>query len=107
MAKRRGHGEGTISFVEAKKLWKARVTLDTGKRRTKYCKSQKEAKDWVLSIRTTARDGLLTGTDKITLAQFLSQYLADYAQHAVRASTFQSYSNLIRLHIVPELGAYS
>jgi len=104
MAKRRGHGEGSISFVDAKKLWKARVTLDTGKRKTRYFKNQKDAKDWVLSIRGAARDGLLIEADKITVAEFLVQYLTDYAQHAVRPSTFQSYSNLIRLHIKPELG---
>jgi integrase len=104
MPKRRGHGEGSILFIEDKKLWKARVTLETGKRKTRYFRSQKEAKEWILNVRGAARDGLLTGADRLTLADFLTQYMVDYAQHAVRASTFQSYSNLIRLHITPELG---
>lgn len=104
MTKRRGRGEGSISFIEEKKLWKARVTLDTGKRTTKYFKTQKDAKDWVLSVRGAARDGFLPEKDKMTLGEFLERYLTEYAQHAVRASTYQSYSNLIRLHIVPELG---
>jgi integrase len=104
VAKRRSHGEGTFSFVEAKKLWKARVTLDNGKRKTRYFKNQKEARDWVLSIRQAAREGRLVDHDKISVAEFLDRYLADYARHAVRPSTFQSYSGLIQRHIVPELG---
>lgn len=104
MTKRRGHGEGTIHFWEEKNLWVAKVTLPDGRRKTKYGKSQKELKEWLLAIRKAAGDGTLADGEKLRLAEFLEQYLQDYGQHALRASTFRSYSNLIRLHIVPELG---
>lgn len=36
MAKHRSHGEGSIGYMESKKLWVARITLPNGKRIAKY-----------------------------------------------------------------------
>jgi integrase len=44
MAKRRSRGEGTI-YQRKDSLWSAQVTLPDGKRKTKYAKTQKEARD--------------------------------------------------------------
>ena len=38
MAKHRSHGEGSIGYMESKKLWVARITLPNGKRIAKYDK---------------------------------------------------------------------
>src|SRR5713226_9661183 len=105
MAKRRGHGEGTVAYWEDKKLWVGKFTLPGGKRKTKYGKTQKEVVDWLLDVRRSLGDGFLPETDKATLGEFLARYLADYAEHAVRPVTYESYERLIRIHITPEIGA--
>jgi len=103
--RRRAKGEGSISFVEGKKLWKARVTLPTGQRKTKYAKTQKEVKDWLLDIRKSIGDGYAPDADKMTLSAFLERYMADYAQHSVKPVTYQSYAQYIRLYL-SRLGTY-
>src|SRR5699024_5316291 len=94
MAKRRGNGEGTVTYWEEKKLWVGKYTLPGGKRKTKYGKTQKEVKDWLLDVRKALGDGFMPESDKVTLGEFLNRYLADYAENSVRASTYESYSRM-------------
>jgi len=105
MAKRRGHGEGTISYWDEKKLWVARITLPNGKRRAKYTKTQKEAKDWLLQERRAVAKGLWIESDKITLGDFLDRWLSDVVAHNLQPKTINSYHYLVRLHIKPDLGS--
>lgn len=77
MARRRGKSEGSIFFREDKKLWVGQITLPDGKKRTKYCKTQKEAKDWVLSQRTAFRDGILVASNKVTVGEYLDKWMEE------------------------------
>jgi integrase len=104
MAKRRPKGEGSIYYRENKKLWVGQINLDDGQTKTKYAKTQKEIRDWLLEMRSAQRSGTFIEQDKITLAQFLDRYLADVAAHTLRPKTLEAYEYLIRLHIKPELG---
>lgn len=90
-----------------------RVTVDfppdpiTGKRkqRTETFRTRKEAesreREWMVEIeRGTAVD-----STKMTVAEYLQHWLETSVKHTVRQSTFRSYAQLVRSHIVPALGS--
>ena len=105
MPKRRPRGEGSLYYSEKKKLGVAQVNLPDGKTKTKYGKTQREVRDWLLKTRLEQKNGLLLKQENITLTEFLDRYLTDVAQHTLRPKTLKSYRHLIRNHIKPDLGA--
>ena len=104
MSKRRSKGEGTI-YQRLDSLWVAQITLPNGKRKTKYAKTQKEVKEWLLALRNQLREGFVAEKD-IRLNSFLDLYFKDVASHNLRDKTLQSYRYIIENHIKPELGYY-
>jgi integrase len=104
LAKKRAHGEGTIYFWEKKNLWVAKLSLPDGKRKTKYGKTQREVRDWLITARKAMQDGIFVENDTITVSQFLNRYLDDYAVHSLRPSTIASYRHNIKNHIIPVIG---
>jgi integrase len=103
MVKRRSRGEGTI-YQRSDGLWVAQITLPDDKRKTKYSKDQKTAREWLLALRNQLRDGLLPEDDKITVSQFFGRFTNEVLQYKVKPKTLDSYTSLINLHILPTLG---
>ena len=103
MVKRRSHGEGTI-YLRPDGLWVAQITLPDGKRKTKYSKTQKVVKEWLLAQRNALQQGLWVKDDTLTVSGFFDRFLNDTLRFKVKPKTFDSYSSLIRLHINPTLG---
>ena len=62
MSKNRSHGEGTIYCKSEKSLWAALVSLPNGKRPLKFFKTQREAREWLFTIRKSIPDGIWTET---------------------------------------------
>lgn len=104
MARRRPKGEGSLYFNETRKSWVGQFNLPDGKTKTKYAKTQKEIKDWLLKMRGDYRDGFLIDQDRVTLSQFIDRYIEDVAKNSLRQKTLESYNSLIRVHIKPALG---
>jgi integrase len=104
MGKRRPRGEGSLYWHEKRQCWVGQFNLPDGKTKTKYGKTQKEVKDWLLKMRGDHRDGFMVKDEKVTLSQFLSAYMSDVARHSLRPKTVESYEGIIRLHINPVLG---
>lgn len=104
MTTRRLRGEGSIFYVDSKNMWTAEVFLPNGKRKRKYCRTRKLAKDWLLEQRKAIKDSVWVDQENITLATFLDRYMADVAEHTLRPKTLEVYHILIRVHIKPELG---
>jgi integrase len=104
MAKRRGHGEGSIGYRDDKKLWIGQITLPTGKRKTKYAKTQKEVKAWLDEQKRQLHGGLVVANDKITYGDFLKRWVDEVARHTLRPSTLNSHASVLRRHIYPTLG---
>ena len=100
---RRSKGEGSICH-RIDGYWTAQVGLPNGKRKTKYFKTQKEARDWLREQNQAVNEGLWVEKDNITLSDFLDRYMKDIGEHTLRPKTIESYSYLIRNHIVPEIG---
>ena len=103
MAKRRSKGEGTI-YQRPDGLWVAQITLPNGKRKTKYSKTQKVVKDWLLTQRNALQQGVWVKDDTLTISNFFDRFLSDTLRYKVKPKTYQSYSSLIRLHINPVVG---
>ena len=106
--RRRGHGEGSI-HQRPDGRWTASVDLGivNGKRRRKYVygKTRKEVAEKLKALHTQQQQGVkLAGGTKT-----VEQHLAWWLEHVVRAerssSTYVTYESLIRVHIVPTIGA--
>ena len=79
----------------------------TGKRRQKRlsAKTVRELKRlWAAELKRI-EDGDYIEPSKTTFGEYLTHWLATYARHNVRPTTYRSYEQLIRLHIAPALGA--
>ncbi len=105
MAKKRSGGEGTIYFSEQTNAWVAQISLPNGKRKTKTAKNQKEVRTWLLQQRKALEEGLMIKDEAITLDKFMSRFLDDVVKHTLRPKTIESYTILIKKHILPELGS--
>ncbi len=78
----------------------------TGKRRQKRKRgfaTRKEAEAALTKMITDAEDGLFDQSDRVTVTDFLEQWLAS-KESTVRKSTYRSYAWLVKKHIVPHLG---
>lgn len=106
---RNAHGGGTIR-QRTDGRWEARYTLGinpgTGKQIQKsiYGKTQKEVRQKLQKICTEIDDGTYSEPQKMTLDQWLTVWEKEYIGN-VKANTVKSYSDHIRLHIKPALGA--
>src|SRR4051794_3422405 len=105
--KRRGRGEGSIS-QRPDGLWEAKVSLGydgNGKRRRKtvYGKTKAEVQEKLRDLQVTAGKGVDVQAGKITLAQWLTRWLA-MVKPTVEPNTYGPYDRHVRLHITPLLG---
>ena len=106
MPSRRGHGEGSISQRKSDGLWTARVDLGivNGKRKQIYGKTRKEVAEKLKGLLRDQQQGLPIAVERQTLAQFLNRWLTEKVEPSRRPNTIESYRNVIRLHITPEIG---
>src|SRR5262249_39085958 len=107
MAKRRGQREGSI-FQRRDGRWCGVINVgwQGGKRRRKYVYGVTEADvvDRMADERKNAKDGTLVLDERQTVGDFLNRWLQDCAAPKVQPTTLRRYQDLIRLHIVPEIG---
>lgn len=108
MASRRGHGEGSIYQRSQDGKWCTAVDLGyvNGKRKRKYIygKTRKEVAEKLKIVLREQQQGLPIATERQTVAQFLERWLEDQVKAKNRPITHESYSRIVRLHIVPTIG---
>jgi len=104
MARRRSRGEGSIYFLEAKKLWTAKMTLADGKRIVKYSKSQKVVREWLQASQNALRQGTLPKDNRLTVSEFITNYMETVVKHNLRPKTVEANLSLTRTHIIPTIG---
>jgi integrase len=107
--KRRGRGEGGV-FQRSDGLWVGVVSLGfsgDGKRRRKtvYGRTKAEAQDKLRQAQTDAASGRPLDTDTLTLGEFLARWLDGTVRPRLNPTTVHRYEQLIRLHIIPHVGA--
>lgn len=100
MPKRRGPGEGSIDQHNGR--WRARITLESGRRREHTGHTRREVSDWLKAVLEQQRRGILPEPDRQTLAQFLAVWLADTVKPTARPNTYRIYEYLVRVHIAPD-----
>ena len=102
MAKKRGQGEGSV-FKRKDGLWVAQITIETGRQKSKYFHSQKEARDWLKLTQTQIDNGLNLSTANVDFETFLNKWY-DAHKLSVRTNTSISYRGVLDNHIIPALG---
>jgi integrase len=107
MAKqRRGNGEGGVSRRKDGS-WMSRYTVQTPagrKRKVLYAKSQAEARRKLTEALADRDRGLTYDAEGLTVEGYLARWLKDSVRGSVKATTYQSYGSLVRLHVCPTLG---
>ena len=107
MAKRRGHGEGSISRRKDGR-WEARIDLgwENGKRRRKafYGRTRAEVAAKLTEALAEQRRGVPMVDEREQLGPWLDRWLVEIAEPRVRRSTFLSYEAIVRNHLRPMLG---
>ncbi len=97
---KRGNGEGGIYQRDSDGLWCASVSLANGTRKVIYGKTRQEVADKLNDLLTMKKQGLPLGPDRLTVGAYLAQWLEESAKPKLKPSTYRSYEQLIRVHLV-------
>jgi integrase len=106
--KRRGRGEGSISYREDRGLWCARISLGIGpdgklQRKAVYGETKGEVQDKLRKIQESASLGDLGNADRLTLSAFLDSWL-EQVKSQVCPTTYRRYEQHVNRHLKPILG---
>jgi integrase len=104
MTKRRGKGEGTVFYSDKEQRWIAQIKLPNGKRKSKFARTQKEVKAWLLEQRKTVQDSTWIDAREITVTAFVKRYLEDVVSHTLATRTALAYKSIVDHHIIPAIG---
>ena len=107
MAKRRGSGEGSI-YKDADGRWRGSVHLGykAGKRVRKVVsgKTRAEVAEKLKKLLHSQQLGLPVGPERLTLGQWLPEWLSQSVKNRVRPKSYVFYESIVQLHLVPDLG---
>lgn len=105
MAKR-GNGAGSIYHRKSDNKWVGSITLENGKRKVFYGKTQKEVQDKVHESLYEQQRGTLPTTSQQTVEHFITDWLENTHKRRIRPRTYERYREAIHLHIIPAIGRY-
>lgn len=106
MAKRRGHGEGSI-YLRDDGRWAAGISLDNRKRKTVYGKTRKEVQEKLKLALYEQQKGILVTEPQQKVEKFLTHWLEDVHKQSIRPRTYERYEEIVRLHLIPGIGHHS
>lgn len=104
MAKR-GNGEGSISRRKGGG-WVAQYYTNMGgvrKRRTLYARTRQEAATKLAKAIADRDGGLVVDAGALTVGKYLERWLKDSVKDTIKTSTYTSYSQMVRKHMIPSL----
>ena len=109
MTKRRGRGEGSITYRSEKDCWQGVVTIGYDaqgkrKRRVVYGPTRQAVQDKLTRLQGQKLDGTLGELCKLRVGEYLDQWLENTALRTVRRTSYNAYETLVRCHIKPYLG---
>src|SRR4051794_7194863 len=104
---KRGSGEGSI-HKRGDGRWVAIVDVgrEGNKRKRKYIYggTRREVQEQLARALRNQQQGLAVASDRLTVEQFLVQWLEEFVKKRRRAKTHESYAEMVRLYLVPGLG---
>jgi integrase len=98
---RRGWGEGTIRRRDDGR-WEARISLPSGQR-SFYGRTRDDVVRKLRAAQRAVDDGLPVPSERETVASFFGTWLTGAAS-TLRLSTWTTYEQYVRLHLLPTLG---
>src|SRR5215213_8647507 len=106
--KQSGNGTGTVYPRRNKegKITGYRGSYFTadGRRRYVSAKTKTEARKALRQAMANADRGLVFDADNLTAGAYLDRWLSDSVRDTVKATTFERYEQITRLHLKPALG---
>lgn len=103
---RRSNGEGNITWHKATGRWMVQITVD-GKRQTAYA-AKGAPKEHAVRLLTELRHkrdaGLTVDTRRLSVEQYLANWLEHGARPNVSPKTFEGYEKDVGLYLAPRLG---
>jgi integrase len=108
MAKKRGNGEGSI-YQRENGTWAGQLTyfdIVQGKKRRLSIsgRTRKEVQDKMHEAQNTKACGRLAPPSRLTLKDWLTTWLKDYAEGQYKPTTCSLYKNYINAYIIPRIG---
>jgi integrase len=100
----RGYGEGSI-YKRADGRWCAQATLPDASRKYIYGKTRAEVARKLTALQYDLTRGITPGDGRQTVQTWLETWLEMIKPPRLDPSTWQRYSEQVRLHITPALGA--
>jgi integrase len=108
VARKRNSNEGSIYQRASDGRWVGVLNLGRqgGRRLRKsfYGATAAEVQAALLKARADHAQGLPVAVERQTVAEYLQRWLMECAKPSTRPRTSERYEQLIRLHIVPEIG---
>ncbi len=106
--KQQGNGAGTV-YPRKNKAgkttgYRGSYFTPDGLRRHVSAKTKTEAKKALRQAMADADRGLVFDADNLTLGEYLDRWLSDSVADTVKATTFERYEQITRLHLKPALG---
>src|SRR6266571_3806957 len=96
-------GEGSV-FKRSDGRWIAQITLEDGKQKQYYAKSEKEANVKLRKALDELERGSLLSEKDLTLNQYLEHWLENVKRPSIKIGSYLRYRDLLDLYILPELG---
>lgn len=102
MAKRRGHGEGSI-YPRKDGRWAASFLLPNGQRKYLYGKTQTEVRQKLRAAQLAVERGTFVETSTESVAAYLERWLS-VKRLEVKDGTYSYYRRYLHLYVLPPVG---
>ena len=102
---KRANGEGSI-YQRTDGRWCASVTTEGGRRQHFLGRTRTDVAKKLTGALDAREKGTLVTGPRQTVGQFFTQWL-DAVRPSLRPRTFVGYEQLVRLHVIPQIGALS
>lgn len=89
------NGRGSIVYEPKRGKFRAYFTTPAKRRVARRFKTRKEASDWLASQNAAATSGCYTEPNRLTLGEWLVQWLKEYKKSAVSVRTYDRYLELV------------
>ena len=87
--KRRANHEGMIRLCPDGR-WEARVSLSNGRTKSFYAREQRDLISRLNTLKRDLQKGLAVTPERLTLDQFLADWLEDQVKPSVRPRTYEA-----------------